>query len=666
VSEPEDLILDGAHVATRLAREMWRRHAAAVESPHIRLEWVRPRLEMFLTALFGGPIAIGALEPPPPRTWLSRLAKAKSIPGTEAVCGTDGERVYLAPGLCTEDSDEEAFERYRLYGVQQAARLVRHAPAVQAEIASPVLADWYRLAEAAVIDAWISCIAPGLLPALTCVRAKELARRISIWNEPQEQIELAIRRLLSADPRRLDIGLTIDSTPDEWRAWAEHTATKRAPVDRYRRVPSVLYWGEVVEPSHLFAAGARECGGQSVVPVQSRRLAEMRRRPRARQATDDEDDDGSGSWVIRADEPQESVEDPFGLQRPADRDQYPDPEGLADSLSDLPEARVVRTPDRPSEVLRAGDPPRRIAAIPNPAALRNSGISYPEWDCRTRTYRVPGAVVRETAVEGNREWVAACVSRHRALARRVRRRFECVRPRPMRFFRQVDGEDIDILAYVIAACDRRAGVTMDDRLYVDCRAARRELAVALLLDVSASTDAWVSGDQRIVDVEKDAALIVCEALDALGDGYALFAFSGEGPDHVRVVTLKSFTEPSTLLVRRRIAGLEADGYTRLGAALRHVTATLCRQPAASRLLLLLSDGKPNDVDLYEGAYGVEDTRQAVAEARHQATTVFCLTVDRRAPEYAGRIFGPAGFAVLHQPDQLPRVLVEVLRHLVRA
>ena len=167
-------------------------------------------------------------------------------------------------------------------------------------------------------------------------------------------------------------------------------------------------------------------------------------------------------------------------------------------------------------------------------------------------------------------------------------------------------------------------------------------------------------------VEKDAALIVCEALDALGDGYALFAFSGEGPDHVRVVTLKGFTEPSTLLVRRRIAGMEADGYTRLGAALRHVTATLCRQPAASRLLLLLSDGKPNDVDLYEGTYGVEDTRQAVAEARRQGTTVFCLTVDRRAPEYAARIFGPKGFSVLHKPNQLPRVLVEVLRHLVRA
>ncbi len=208
-------------------------------------------------------------------------------------------------------------------------------------------------------------------------------------------------------------------------------------------------------------------------------------------------------------------------------------------------------------------------------------------------------------------------------------------------------------------------MTADDRLYVAMRPARRELAVALLLDVSASTDAWVSPSRRIVDVAKEAMLIVCEALDALGDAYALFAFSGESAEHVAVPSLKGFSEPSSLLVRRRIAALDANAYTRLGAPIRHVTAALCRQRATSRLLLLLSDGKPNDVDLYEGRYGLEDTRQAVAEAHRQGVTVFCLTIDREAPSYAGRIFGRSGFAVLHRPEQLPTVVVEVLRQLVR-
>ena len=164
----------------------------------------------------------------------------------------------------------------------------------------------------------------------------------------------------------------------------------------------------------------------------------------------------------------------------------------------------------------------------------------------------------------------------------------------------------------------RAGATVDGRLYVERRPSRRELAVALLADVSASTDGWVSSNRRIVDVEKEALLVVCEALDALGDRYGIFAFSGEGAADVSVLTLKSFGEARNLTVERRIAALDSDRYTRMGAAIRHVTAALGREHTSRRLLLILSDGKPNDVDVYEGRYGVEDTRQAVAEASVRA------------------------------------------------
>jgi nitric oxide reductase NorD protein len=231
--------------------------------------------------------------------------------------------------------------------------------------------------------------------------------------------------------------------------------------------------------------------------------------------------------------------------------------------------------------------------------------------------------------------------------------------------RQVDGSEPDIAAWVGAHADLRAGIAMDGRVYVDHRPSRRELAVALLVDVSASTDGWVADTRRIVDVEKEALFVVCEALDALGDRYGIFAFAGESVDDVAVLPLKAFDERRSLAVERRIAALDADGYTRVGAAVRHVTAALGREQTAARLLLVLSDGKPNDVDVYEGPYGVEDTRQAVAEARRQGVTVFCLTVDREAPCYAGRIFGGGGFAVLRRTDELPTVVIEVLRRLVR-
>ncbi len=314
--------------------------------------------------------------------------------------------------------------------------------------------------------------------------------------------------------------------------------------------------------------------------------------------------------------------------------------------------------------MRAGDERPRTSGAMVSVSTR-AGIAYPEWDHRTGAYRRPGAIVRETEpVPGNPEWALTALVRHATLVRRVRTRFERLRPRRSRIGRQADGPELDIEACVNAAADARAGVVAEDRLYVDVRPRRRELAVALLVDVSASTDSWVSGHQRIVDVQKDALLVVCEALAALGDRHAILAFSGEGAERVSIVTVKSFAEPAGETVRCRIGALEADGYTRVGAAVRHATAAVCGVPAERRLLLMLSDGKPNDVDAYDGPYGIEDTRQAVAEAHAQNVHVFCVTVDREAPRYAPRIFGPAGYTLLRRPEQLPEVLVGVLRHLV--
>ena len=388
------------------------------------------------------------------------------------------------------------------------------------------------------------------------------------------------------------------------------------------------------------------------------------RRPKIRDAAEDEDDAESGTWMLRADDLQEKAEDPRGLQRPADRDQHADPGELADALSELPEARLVRTPDPVSEALIGDDPIRRAPAVAS--VPQANGIAYPEWDWRAGGYRPVAAIVRERlAGEGNEAWVEATIRRHAALIRMVRRDFERLRPRRTALRRQRDGAELDVDALVAAYADRRGGAGGDERFYIDTRPGRRDAAITLLVDVSASTDGWVAGDRRIIDVEKEALLIVGEALTALGDPHAVLAFASAGPARVLVQGLKRFDEPAgTDLVRRRIAGLEPDGFTRAGAAIRHATAALARQAVRHRLLLLLSDGRPNDVDQYEGRYGVEDTRAAVAEARLQGVHVFCLTVDREAPRYATRIFG-RDFAVLSRAERLPTVLTALLRDLVR-
>lgn len=668
MSEPEELILEGAHFATRLARDVWRRHGPAVADRSIPLARVRVRLEAFVTALFRTDITIAAMEPPAPVTWLSRVARGQSYDARDEtlLSGTDGRRVYVPPLLQTTVGEEDTIGLYRLLAVEQAARLVRGTPRAFSRIERSETRDWFLLAEAATIDRWIALEVPGLVPALTTARAHAIARR----RAPRSAgaIEHQVRALLTADALRPPFGLCDDASTEGSLAWAQSQA-EREPVNRrYREAAPAWYWGRVLaaaEPSRQGAEHESNADGQPGHKRQPR-VAEMRRRPRAREAPEDEDDQTSGTWVIRTDEPQESVEDPYGLQRPSDCDDHADPEGLADSLAELPEARMVRTPGQAREVLRSGEQFERAEGDvqANPRAV---GTSYPEWDYRLNAYRSPGAIVREPGAPlGDAAWVDAAMARHRRLARRVRTRFERLRPRLVRLDRQPDGSEPDIAAWVTTVADVRAGATVDGRMYVERRPSRRELAVALLADVSASTDGWVSSDRRIVDVEKEALLVVCDALDALGDRYGIFAFSGEGAEDVSVVSLKSFNEDISLAVRRRIAALDSDRYTRMGAPIRHVTSTLSRQQASRRLLLILSDGKPNDVDVYEGRYGVEDTRQAVAEARQQGVTVFCLTVDREAPRYAGRIFGRGGFAVLRRAEQLPAVLIDVLRHLIRS
>ncbi|MEO7272041.1 MAG: VWA domain-containing protein [Vicinamibacterales bacterium] len=666
MAEPEDLIIDGALVASRLARTAWRRYVPAPADHVLKLPDVRLRIELFLQALFATPLVVAPADAPAPVSWLGRLAGRTAGAPTGAVAGTDGVRIYLPPALDAPRGREIAFQTYLLIAVHQAVRLVRGSPSLARQLDGDEARDRFAIAEAVSADDWIARETPGLVPALRAARGDALDRRRP-WprTDRERAAEARLRDLLAQDPLERFVAVPGCATASEAFAWASAVpGGNRTPA--YRGIPPVGYWGCTLPLSTGLVAGRYDAEDHAVQQITRRRVSEMKRRPRERVAQDDEDDAGTGTWIIRTDEPQESVEDPFGLQRPSDGADEADPDALGDALSDLPEARVVRTPGQAREILRAaGEPPRAPGLSVSLRVL--AGVAYPEWDFRSGIYRRPGAIVREAAPTlGGAEWVTTALARHARLVRRVRARFERLRPRRARIGRQPEGAELDVAEYVSAVANARAGVVVEDQLYVDARAGRRAVAIALLVDVSASTDSWVSGQQRIIDVEKDAVLVVCEALQALGDPHAVFTFSGEGPEGVLMVPVKRFTEAPGDVIRRRIAALDADGYTRAGAAIRHTTVALSHQSADRRLLLMLSDGKPNDVDVYEGTYGIEDARQAIVEARGQGVHVFCITVDREAPRYAPRIFGPAGYTLLRRVDQLPEELIQVLRRLVRA
>ena len=372
--------------------------------------------------------------------------------------------------------------------------------------------------------------------------------------------------------------------------------------------------------------------------------------------------------MVQTAQPHEAAEDPMGLQRPTDRDDTTASDDFADALSELPEARLVATPGRPREVLLSDAPPTASAFVLPPAASGpGERIAYPEWDWRAAVYRHPGAaVLLAPAPAGPAEWVSRTLEQRAAMLHEIRRRFELLRARRTRLRRQLDGDAPDLEAWIEAQADFRAGLPLSQNLYQHERPARRDAAIVLLVDVSGSTDAWIAGERRIIDVEREALLLVCIALEGLADPYEVLAFSGDGPQGVVVRMVKAFDEAYGPEVTSRIAGLEPERYTRTGAALRHATASLMKRAAAHRLLLLLSDGKPNDRDEYEGRYGVEDLRQAVVEARLQGVSPFCLTVDRQAADYMPHVFGPHHFALLPRPELLPGVLLDWLRRLVSA
>ena len=191
------------------------------------------------------------------------------------------------------------------------------------------------------------------------------------------------------------------------------------------------------------------------------------------------------------------------------------------------------------------------------------------------------------------------------------------------------------------------------------------LACLLLADLSMSTDAHLDDEHKVIDVITDSLLLFGEALSAVGDDFALYGFSSLRRHQVRMQELKSFKQRYGDDTRGRIQALKPGYYTRMGAAIRQATELLGNCKQRRKLLLLVTDGKPNDLDLYEGRYGVEDTRQAVLEARRQGLLPFCITIDQEAGDYLPYMFGANGYTLIKDPQQLPFRLPQLYKQLTQ-
>lgn len=282
----------------------------------------------------------------------------------------------------------------------------------------------------------------------------------------------------------------------------------------------------------------------------------------------------------------------------------------------------------------------------------SDGVLLPEWDWK-QDRLCPSRCRILTMLAADAE-PCSLPDHLRRTAKRLRSQFQALAPARTWHRAQADGQEVDLDAYLRFAADRRAGAgTGNDCLYRELRSGARDLACLLLADLSLSTDTWIDDHARVIDVIRDSLFLFAESLAATGDRFGMYGFSSRRRDPVRVHTLKGFDEPYGSAVRGRIQAIRPGYYTRMGAGVRHAANLLKEQPAGRRLLLLLSDGKPNDLDQYEGRYGIEDTRHAVAEARRLGLTPFCVTVDERGNDYLPHLFGTGGYLVISRPSELP-------------
>jgi hypothetical protein len=386
-----------------------------------------------------------------------------------------------------------------------------------------------------------------------------------------------------------------------------------------------------------------------------------------------------------------------------------DPEMIRAYLEQNPDVAVLRSEDpldatglfvaglqgggtRATETKRTPTTAEQILALTRSSRRAEEVFLHDEWDHVIADYRPAWCRVHEVAVEGeDAGFFSGTLARYAEMLPEVRRHFQRVKPEGYRVVHGLlDGEDFDLNALVTARSDLRARREPSAKLYTRRQREERDVATLFLLDMSASTDEEAEPappiadgapatspspsrpqrrGRRVIDIQKEALVIMAQALEEIGDLYAIYGFSGHGRDRVEFFDVKSFEEPLTLSVRARIGAIEPQRSTRMGAAIRQAIAKLRVQPSRARHLLLLSDGFPQDFDYGDdrrsNLYGLRDTTMALREAERSGIATFCITVDRAGNDYLREMCDEKNYLVIDDIRALPRELPKIYSETTR-
>ncbi|HJV53516.1 MAG TPA: VWA domain-containing protein [Noviherbaspirillum sp.] len=293
------------------------------------------------------------------------------------------------------------------------------------------------------------------------------------------------------------------------------------------------------------------------------------------------------------------------------------------------------------------------------AQAQAAPLPYPEWDYRIQMQRPAWAqIIESLPAHGDAARVDAILARHKPLTGRLHRLIEAMQPQGVqRLRKQEDGDEIDLNAVLDAWTDLRRGQMPDSRFMLRHKRSVRDIAVLILLDLSESANEKLAGsEQRIIDLALEAAVLTADTLERIGDPFAIHGFQSDGRHAVHYRRFKDFKHAYDAQVKGRLCGMRAELSTRMGAALRHATRLMQKQPQRQKLILVLTDGAPADVDERDPQYLRQDAKKAVEEARRAGVTTFCLSLDPLADDYVERIFGRSHAMVLDNIARLPEKL----------
>ena len=564
-------------------------------------------------------------------------------------CYTDTETLFLPPTLSLEGDRDTHFQLYKAMVVHQWAQ------------------TWYGTWRVDIGEALSAC--PDYAGALACFHALETLR-----------LDACIARQLPGVYRHMQAFR--DASPEDvdprWAAARQRLGAEEATVeDSLRLVPELIdlplpppvpYQG-VLRPADV----ARVREARIEADRQAFRLGLLKMQQdveKAREQGKDEREEeaeaneGEESSPFRLREV-ESQDTPDGFSYEIELDGRPldvpdnvkgTMASILQDLGEIPEDYLHAAGDG---VYYAGEIDQAGSEDVWKGTYHEEGaFLYNEWDYERQNYRKNWAVLREMDVHPSYDsFVSDTLNKYRGLAMELRRTFEALRGEDKLLKKQPYGDDVDIDALVEALADVRHGAEMTERLFTRMHKMERNIAVMFMIDMSGSTKGWIN------EAEREAVVLLCEALETLGDRYAIYGFSGMTRKRCEVYRVKRFDESYGEEVRARISGIQPRDYTRMGVTIRHLTGLLNEVEARTKLLITLSDGKPDDYDTYRGAYGIEDTRMALIEAKRSGIHPFCITIDTEARDYLPHMYGAVNYAVIDEVRKLPLKVSDIYRRL---